>query len=331
MVMGAGVIGLTTAVLLAEQGSTIEIIARERRMATTSAAACAVWLPLFVAEDERLSLEGVDMMDEWQRDSYLTFEELSGQVHYGVRETRLHRIGRREADRPRVPAEMVGLTESVVVDPSGASCTAWSMRSFVIDMPRYLEALEARLVACGHVTFREEDVQELSDVAASAAGRVVFNCSGLGAREVCPDPALTPVKGVLLFHERNGFEPVVSYDSYVVAERAGSLVLGALSDAAYDTEDVTPEELERLLAFHSGWGDWDLTPLGLVPPSIHRDRVCEAIAGLRPVRRGGVRLDVERVGETLFVHNYGHGGAGVTLSWGTARHAVSLAECELAR
>jgi D-amino-acid oxidase len=56
-------------------------------------------------------------------------------------------------------------------------------------------------------------------------------------------------------------------------------------------------------------------------------RVLRTIAGLRPFRPSGFRVAAERLGRRLVVHNYGHGGCGVTLSWGTAAHAVELA-CE---
>ena len=51
-------------------------------------------------------------------------------------------------------------------------------------------------------------------------------------------------------------------------------------------------------------------------------RVIRTIAGLRPFRPSGFVLRAERLGDKLLVHNYGHGGGGVTLSWGTARLAV---------
>jgi D-amino-acid oxidase len=49
------------------------------------------------------------------------------------------------------------------------------------------------------------------------------------------------------------------------------------------------------------------------------------IAGLRPFRPAGFRVEAVRLGSKLVVHNYGHGGCGVTLSWGTAARAVELA------
>ncbi|MEO7970345.1 MAG: FAD-dependent oxidoreductase [bacterium] len=63
----------------------------------------------------------------------------------------------------------------------------------------------------------------------------------------------------------------------------------------------------------------------LAPVKISRDRIIREVVGLRPYRPEGFRVDVERVGNKLLVHNYGHGGAGITLSWGTASLAVDLA------
>lgn len=58
---------------------------------------------------------------------------------------------------------------------------------------------------------------------------------------------------------------------------------------------------------------------------VSRDRVIREVVGLRPFRPSGFVVTAERVGEKLLVHNYGHGGGGVTLSWGTASLAVDLA------
>ena len=49
------------------------------------------------------------------------------------------------------------------------------------------------------------------------------------------------------------------------------------------------------------------------------DRVIRQVAGLRPFRPSGFNVSVDRIGETTVIHNYGHGGGGITLSWGTAQ------------
>ena len=60
------------------------------------------------------------------------------------------------------------------------------------------------------------------------------------------------------------------------------------------------------------------------PVKVARDRIIREVVGLRPYRPEGFVVEAERFGNKLLVHNYGHGGAGVTLSWGTATLAVDL-------
>jgi glycine/D-amino acid oxidase-like deaminating enzyme len=61
------------------------------------------------------------------------------------------------------------------------------------------------------------------------------------------------------------------------------------------------------------------------PVKVSRDRIIREVVGLRPYRPEGFVVDAERVGNKLLIHNYGHGGAGITLSWGTASLALDLA------
>jgi D-amino-acid oxidase len=61
------------------------------------------------------------------------------------------------------------------------------------------------------------------------------------------------------------------------------------------------------------------------PVKVSRNRIIREVVGLRPYRSEGFVVEAERFGNKLLVHNYGHGGAGVTLSWGTASLAVDLA------
>lgn len=67
------------------------------------------------------------------------------------------------------------------------------------------------------------------------------------------------------------------------------------------------------------------SPLSPAPVVIDATRVRRTVVGLRPFRPDGFRVAAEPLGGKVLVHNYGHGGSGVTLSWGTARQAADLA------
>jgi D-amino-acid oxidase len=64
---------------------------------------------------------------------------------------------------------------------------------------------------------------------------------------------------------------------------------------------------------------------GCLPPVlVSPERVIRTVAGLRPYRASGFVVRAEALGDKRLVHNYGHGGAGITLSWGTSRLATLL-------
>ena len=67
-------------------------------------------------------------------------------------------------------------------------------------------------------------------------------------------------------------------------------------------------------------------PLRLAPVQVSEGREIRTVVGLRPFRPAGFRVEAERLGDKLVVHNYGHGGGGVTLSWGTAELAARLVD-----
>ncbi|MGB7926431.1 MAG: FAD-dependent oxidoreductase [Pyrinomonadaceae bacterium] len=94
---------------------------------------------------------------------------------------------------------------------------------------------------------------------------------------------------------------------------------GALAASAYLT-------VARSNAFAAGFD----AERRFAPVKVERNRIIREVVGLRPYRAEGFLVDAERVGHKLLIHNYGHGGAGITLSWGTASLALDLARDFLA-
>jgi D-amino-acid oxidase len=78
-----------------------------------------------------------------------------------------------------------------------------------------------------------------------------------------------------------------------------------------------------LTGTHRTFGQQTVRPFA--PVKVSRDRVIRELVGLRPFRPEGFVVEAQRIGQKLLVHNYGHGGAGITLSWGTAAQATEFA------
>ena len=103
-----------------------------------------------------------------------------------------------------------------------------------------------------------------------------------------------------------------------------SLALGSLFGMGACA--TTPPKTTAAAAARAGPG----VPIEDIPPKLfpiraHPDRLFDITTCIRPFRRQGPRLDVEQIGDTMVVHNYGHGGSGWSLSWGSANMAVQKA------
>jgi len=139
---------------------------------------------------------------------------------------------------------------------------------------------------------------------------VVVNCSGLGARLLGGDRSVVPVRGQVVYVEQVGLDRWWldgAAPTYVVP-RSKDIVVGGTDDEGDWSRTPSPEVAEAMLSRATR-----------LVPELEGARVLRHKVGLRPVRPA---VRVERVGDV--VHCYGHGGAGVTMSWGTADEVVAL-------
>ncbi|HEU4403736.1 MAG TPA: FAD-dependent oxidoreductase [Polyangiaceae bacterium] len=309
IVIGAGVSGLSSAVALLEAGHAVDVWARERVERTTSAVAGALWLPFLAAPPE--------LVARWALASLERFAALAGRSDTGVERREVVVVLRRPGEAPPAWAEalpsfrLVGPAEL----PPGARA-AWAIEAPVIDMRRYLAWLEARVGELGG-RIEGRDVASLDEALARA--ELVVNCAGLGARELCGDHDLHPVRGQIVRSADPGVRGAFVDDdapggvTYVIP-RGGECVLGGSVEPGRSDREVDEREADAIVRRASAFD----ARLAAAPRR-------SAAAGLRPAR-SRVRLEAEpRPGGRLLVHNYGHGGSGVTLSWGCAADVVALA------
>ena len=306
VVVGAGVIGLSCALRLLEAGHRVDVLARDLPLETTSAVAAAIWHPYRAGPQDRV--------EAWSRASYAAFADLAAaEPDCGVRMQDGTEVSARPGDaapdRPWWSAAVPDLRETVEV-PTGYD-GGWVFTAPVVEMPVYLRWLAARVLAAGGSITRL-NLHGLPPTGDGGPDAVV-NCAGIGAKFLAADPSVHPVQGQVVLVEQVGLErwwlDGVTHESptYVVP-RSRDIVVGGTDVEGEWSRTPSPEVASTILR----------RALRLVPALAGAEVIGHRV-GLRPAR-SEVRL--ERVGDV--VHCYGHGGAGVTLSWGCAADVAEL-------
>lgn len=308
LVIGAGVAGLTTAIRLAEAGLSVRVLAEHPPLETTSAVAGASWGPYLVT-DRRVP--------RWSGQTRLALETIAKDPLSGVR---LIRGTEASTHHVEPPLWVRGVSDFAYCQPgelpAGYVC-GWRYTTPLVDMPRYLGYLTRRLTVAGVEVEpgRVDSFGELRGVA-----RVLVNCTGLGARRLVPDHELFPTRGQLVIVDNPGIESFFQDTSEheeltYVLPHGEKVVLGG---CALHSESVEPDDAvtEAILA-----------RCAAIEPLLRHANVRAVRVGLRP-SRPRVRLGWADHDGVPVLHNYGHGGAGLTLSWGCAEEVYDLCGLE---
>lgn len=307
MIIGSGVSGLSTGILLLREGYKVHIWAKDLPPNTTSDIAAAFWYPyLCNPRDKAVKWSGFTL-------KYLNQNVISdtaaGCIKRTVTELFEEKVGEpwwREAvnsySRPS-PDEL----------PNGY-VDGYKVEAVLMDTTKYMNWLVKQFKELGG-TVEQKEVKDIAQ--AFADYDTVINCSGLGSRELFNDQQVFPVRGQVVLVKPNGFERVMADDEgrnnlAVIIPRINDIVLGGTIQANDWSTEVNPKDTEEILR-----------KAKTLSPAFDNVEVVDTKVGLRPAR-SEVRLEVEKFGDKTVIHNYGHGGAGFTLSWGCAQDVVDL-------
>lgn len=357
LVIGAGVSGWTTALILARRGWRVVVAADRFGIDTVSTVAGALWEwpPSVCGRHHNQAV--LDRSADWAQLSYVRFAQLAADHRTGVSlRPAVFYFSRPIEDDPAEFAKMVAVKQVVpgfvhdpeLIDKHGVNratgvVDAYSYLAPTIDTDWYLAWLARQAQTAGVTVVRRSIRGPLADqedrLLDEHGAELLVNCSGLGARELACDSSIEPHRGALLRLVNDGTRMsritaahAVANDTntenqdmvFIVPRGPSRLLLGGLVepgeyDTSLDLSNYPPlvEMMERCMDF--------LPALR----GAHLDAVDPVRVGLRPFREGGIRLEIQP--GTRTVHNYGHGGAGVTLSWGCADEVADLAEGLLAR
>ncbi len=307
-VVGAGVIGLSTAILALEAGYSVAMYADKSPLETTSMKAAASFKPHQVAYND-LTQKMVETSWEYFERIVAQYPETSGiheQIHWETASAQKEQApylsvvkGFDILERPHVP---------------GGYAFGWRYQTFFIDTPVFLPWLVQRFTAGGgSLILLEKGFTELEQLA-ELPSDVTFNCTGLGAKELCHDEAMTPVKGqIVIVDPQPQMDWSISADGFYIYPRKYDTVLGGTAEWHINHETVETGAVDLILRGNQR-----------ILPHLSRDLVKRTFAGLRPYRTGTIRLESQNVNGKQIIHNYGHGGSGYTLCWGSAHLALEL-------
>jgi len=374
VVVGAGIIGLTTALALASTGRlAVTVVTRDTDATAadgarvfTSGGSGGFWMP-FHCDPERLvrgwAAATLDVLIAEAQTPGTGVGVFPGVLLHppppaavpprpwwaALPDLHFASVG---AGHPRVPRGYPG---------------GYYFESAIADMDAYLPVLRGRLAAAGvRVVVVGADLQAgdaaslltaaRAAVAAAPAGggggsvggggapppppppppAIVVNCSGLGSVALVGDDTLIPARGVTVVVEPT--TPVSGFVSesptgdgrelaYILNRGRGRLTVGGTYHEGDWSRTAPDAEVAALL-----------DRAAAVVPAVAGAKRLRQWVGLRPVRAAGIRLEAEAVPSGkpggapagTVVHNYGHGGGGVTVCWGCAADAVRLVEAAVA-
>jgi D-amino-acid oxidase len=319
-VLGAGVIGLTTAIRLAETGHAVTLLTRDPAHRTTSAVAGALWTPY--------RIDPADRVLDWSLRTLSALTDLADKPN----ETGVRLVDGIQALAPGAPLpdwapHIPGLRRVRPDELPPGRTEGFRARLPLVDMPTHLRHLVARCAALGIPVLEDQHLRTPDDLASSSTP-IVVNCTGLGSRELLGDAELTPVQGQLAVVDNPG-----RTEWYVDADTTAA---GAGADPTASTY-LFPQPYGLLLGGTARPGEWCRTPdpataeailarCAAIDPRLAGARIREHRVGLRPARTA-VRLEAEpapRPDGSHWFHSYGHGGAGVTTAWGCAEEMAAL-------
>lgn len=308
LVIGAGISGLSTAILLLKEGYIVTIWAKELPPHTTSNKAAAVWYPYLCFPKEKAS--------PWAR---ATFEYIQSEFLLDSESGCMVKVMTKMFDTPQPDPWWQDAFPGTIERPSSDELPegyvdAYRFQTIVIDTSIHMEYLLKKFTSLGGEIVQKEvtDIQQ-----ALKKYSIVVNCTGLGSRKLFDDDKIYPVRGQMIKIKSNGFDEVVVDDdgphslAAVIPRLHDSMLAGTAQVNNWNTEVDAKDSEEILKKIH------------YIAPELKNIEIISESVGLRPAREA-VRLETEKFGEKTVVHNYGHGGSGFTLNWGCAHDVVAI-------
>ncbi|KAK0182293.1 hypothetical protein PV327_000445 [Microctonus hyperodae] len=321
-IVGGGIVGLTTALQLNNdmRNCNINVFAANYDDVVSYTAA-----GLFRA-GHSFTGPSEEITKKWIKDSYEYYNNISNNyeaIHCGVKKSDAYMFANSSPTVVENPLmeSILPFYRKVTNDELNMVGKKWKYGSYfetlVIQGKYHLPWARNKLKEMGTKVMLKKltTLNELAD-----DYDLIINCSGLGARELCNDRRVVPIRGQVE-RVRAPWIKTTFYgelDTYIIPGVDGTCTLGSTRNFESMRMEVCPHDAKSIRERCE-----DLVP------SLTKSVTLEYRVGLRPHRENGVRVEIEKISndrrKAIVVHNYGHGGYGVTSAPGTAKYAIELA------
>ncbi|SFT85068.1 D-amino-acid:oxygen oxidoreductase [Algoriphagus locisalis] len=304
-VVGSGIVGLTSAIMLQESGFSVKLISKAGFEKSLSWKVGAIWFPFEIQPKEKTNRWATLAYQRYATDviegngikfiPFITAYTAESNIDWT---SQLPAGKVRQATREELPKgmEMAFISHVPLAEPL-----------------LYLPYLFEKFLQSGG-EYKELEISSLKELAALDSW--VINCTGLGAKSLCNDDDLHPMRGQILRCNKMKIPSFANPTkrgalSYVINRSEDSVIGGTDYENDWN-ESIDPADTELILN--------RLTESGVT----ENPEILEVIVGLRP-RRSAVRFEFDLNYPNVF-HNYGHGGAGFTVAWGCAMELAEILE-----
>ncbi|XP_014214859.1 D-aspartate oxidase [Copidosoma floridanum] len=328
-VVGAGVIGVTAAVAVKEAFPTFEVtvFAEIFTPHTTGDGSAGLWGPFVLADtDPRKIVEWSLLTHKWMKN----FWKSGRAAETGVSLLPCYRLSCKSYTKPEWLSVVYGgceLTEKELKRLSKANKTEYTggvhFVTFTCEPVKLLPYLMKKLESMNG-QFVQRKITDLKQLGEEGFD-IVINCTGFGSKELVGDKSVSPVRGQVMRVKGPWLLECTleegHHGNYVIPNIDSTVLGGTYQEGDYDCS-INPSDTKSIKE-----------GCERIYPSIKKCGIISEWAGLRP-GRVQVRLESEIMSslkkkDLVIIHNYGHGGSGVTLCWGCALNVVEILHQQL--
>jgi glycine/D-amino acid oxidase-like deaminating enzyme len=317
-VIGAGVVGLSTTLAIEEliPLASITIFTDRILDETLSSVAGGIFRPHITPG------QSIENVKEWLDSSWGHFKKLASSPKdsyaSGVRFVSGQMISSQSLDSCLNPL-MDGLTNDMTL-LSEAQLSKYpsqyrfgSFHTTIIADPRcYMRWMLNKILRRSNLVMKK--LQDLENDDSLEDFDVIVNCTGMGSKTLMKDKSLIPIRGQTIRVYAPWISQFLYADTvYIIPATRGYVTLGGIKQFFNDNTSLDKDDRQ-----------WIWKKCLEVCPSLKDATIVSEHVGLRPYRPE-IRVEQEVLPNgRQIVHNYGHGGNGIALSYGTAREAASL-------